>query len=136
MPISREYLTTQAFAQKTGVSASTVSRWLRKEKIYGQKENGKWRIPASELSKVPLDTVVPETAATAAICAPASQKAPHGAGTAHYTVEEFSAMTYLTEFGVRKWLKQGRLIVARNDSGEPLVASSNLKHPNIKRLVR
>lgn len=133
MPSATEYLTTQAFAQEAGVSASTVSKWLRKKKINGQKKNGKWIIPASELSHITPDKTRPETIATSA---PAAQAAPDRAGKTHYTIEEFSAMTYLTELGVKKWLKSGRLIAAEDDSGRPLVASDNLAHPHIKRLKR
>jgi hypothetical protein len=43
----------------------------------------------------------------------------------------------LTEFGVEKWLKEGRLIPADDRTGNPMmVASSNLEAPDIKRLMR
>jgi hypothetical protein len=131
MPSSQEYFTTRAFAQKAGVSASTVSKWLRKKKIDGQKINGKWMIPASQVSKIPPHTAVPQSAA------PATKPIGNADdGNNHYTIEEFSAMTYLTEFGVNKWLKEGRLIAEQDDSGKPMVSASNLENPNIKRLIR
>lgn len=137
MSSSQEFLTTQEFAQKTGVSTSTVSKWLRTEKIKGFKKSGKWMIPDHEISKVtapPKDpsqkTPKPEAGKSAA-----ETSNPTAAAKA-YTIKEFSEMTYLTEFGVQKWLKQGRLIAAKGESGQLLVDSSNLELPDIKRLIR
>ena len=53
-----------------------------------------------------------------------------------YSVSEFSAMTYLTDFGVMDWLKKGRLRGIRDENGDWRVDSSNLELPNIKRLLR
>lgn len=137
MSSSQEYLTTQEFAQKTGVSASTVSKWLRADKISGQKKNGKWMIPLSEISKIPPSKGGSITTSSTAPTAPGIKKATKTkTGSEHYTTQEFSALTYLTEFGVEKWLKEGRLIPAYDRSGKRMVASSNLEEPNIKRLMR
>jgi predicted site-specific integrase-resolvase len=137
MSSSQEFLTTQEFAQKTGVSTSTVSKWLRTDKIKGQKKSGKWMIPADEISKV---TTPPKDQAqktqTQSAGKPAAETSKPKADAKAYTVKEFSDMTYLTEFGVQKWLKQGRLIAAKGESGQPMVDSSNLEAPDIKRLVR
>ncbi len=136
MPSSKDYLTTQAFAQKIGVSASTVSKWLRKKKISGQKKNGKWMIPVAELSKIDAPKAKPVSRPTEAPSKPDVKTHVAKTGDNHYTIEEFSAMTYLTEFGVKKWLKEGRLIAAQDASGNTLVASSNVEQPYIKRLMR
>ena len=49
---SKELLTTTEFDKKTGVSASTVSKWIRTEKIKGEKKGGKWYIADAEISKI------------------------------------------------------------------------------------
>ena len=49
---------------------------------------------------------------------------------------DFVNMTYLTEAGVKDWLRQGRLKGLQNDSGEWLIDAANLEVPDIKRLVR
>jgi hypothetical protein len=53
-----------------------------------------------------------------------------------YTVTEFAGMTYLTEFGVKEWLKQGRLSGKQDTGGEWKIDSANLETPSVKRLVR
>ncbi|MEJ2282265.1 MAG: hypothetical protein P8X85_01575 [Desulfobacterales bacterium] len=45
-------------------------------------------------------------------------------------------MTFLTENGVREWLKKGRLTGRQNESGEWVIDAANLEQPGIKRLVR
>jgi hypothetical protein len=49
---------------------------------------------------------------------------------------DFVNMTYLTENGVKDWLRQGRLTGQQNDSGEWAIDAANLEAPGIKRLVR
>ncbi len=49
---------------------------------------------------------------------------------------DFVGMTYLTENGAKKWLRQGRLTGTQDDTGQWLVDASNLEIPDIKRLVR
>lgn len=137
MSSAQEFLTTQEFAQETGVSTSTVSKWLRTDKIKGQKKNGKWMIPADEISKVtapPKDQT--QKMPKQSTGKPAAATSKPKAGAKAYTVKEFSEMTYLTEFGVQKWLKEGRLIAAKGASGQSMVDSSNLELPDIKRLIR
>ncbi len=53
-----------------------------------------------------------------------------------YTVAEFVDMTYLTEFGVKEWLKQGRLTGQQAAGGEWTIDAANLELPDVKRLVR
>ena len=49
---------------------------------------------------------------------------------------DFVSMTFLTENGVREWLKQGRLTGQQNDAGEWMIDAANLEAPHIKRLKR
>jgi len=49
---------------------------------------------------------------------------------------DFVSMTYLTENGVKKWLKQGRLTGLQADSGEWMIEAANLELPDVKRLMR
>ena len=49
---------------------------------------------------------------------------------------DFVKMTYLTENGVKEWLRQGRLTGLQADSGEWMIDAANLEGPDIKRLMR
>jgi hypothetical protein len=49
---------------------------------------------------------------------------------------DFVNMTYLTETGVKEWLRRGRLTGLQNESGEWMIDAANLEVPAIKRLVR
>ena len=49
---------------------------------------------------------------------------------------DFVSMTYLTENGVKEWLKQGRLTGLQADSGEWMIEAANLEVPDVKRLMR
>jgi len=53
-----------------------------------------------------------------------------------YSLAEFVNMTYLTENGVKAWLKQGRLSGRQNETGEWMIDAANLDAPYVKRLVR
>ncbi len=135
MSLANEPISTRIFAQKAGVSVSTVSKWLRSGKIRGQKKNGKWSVSPEELSKVP-PRGKPVAASPADRTGAEPKSAPLKPGDTVFSIEQFSAMTYLTDFGVRKWLKQGRLRGAVDPSGNPGVDPSNLDDPMIKRLLR
>ena len=101
MMSSQRFLTTQEYAQKVGVSPSTVSKWLRSGKLQGQKQNGKWVIPED------TPTASSTTPAPAPQSAPAKTEPTSGGQS--FSIRKFSEMTYLTEAGVLKWLKEGRL---------------------------
>ena len=126
-------LTTQEFAQKAGVSAATVSKWLRNGTISGKKEGGKWVVAASELDKVSSSA---PPAPSAKSTPTASQPKAQPRGNKSYSIQEFSEMTFLTEFGVRQWLKEGRLDKIVDNQGNVRVDAANLEKPDIKRLVR
>jgi hypothetical protein len=53
-----------------------------------------------------------------------------------YSLAEFVNITYLTENGVKAWLKQGRLSGRQNETGEWMIDAANLDAPYVKRLVR
>lgn len=138
---SKDSLTTQQFAMKAGVSPSTVSKWIRTEKIKGEKKGGKWFIPAAEISKIsptpPQKSTPGKAATTREEAKPSGAPSPtRTAGSKSFSIKEFSKLTYLTEFGVEKWLREGRLVPATDGSGQPRVDASNLDRPAIKRLVR
>jgi hypothetical protein len=62
-----------------------------------------------------------------------SAKAPAGKA---IPLADFVSMTYLTENGVKEWLKQGRLTGLQADSGEWMIEAANLELPDVKRLMR
>lgn len=136
MPKSNTSLTTREFAQKAGVSSGTVSKWLRKGTIIGEKKSGKWFISAAELSKVtqgPGEPSPPSERPASQPPATSKNTKPKGKS---YTIQEFSDMTYLTPWGVERWLKEGRLIKAPDVDGETRVDGSNMDNLDIKRLLR
>jgi len=137
MTTSNHMFTTQQFAERASVSPSTVSKWLRDGKIKGIKKGGKWMISADQ---VPVQTS-PEKEST--IAAPAAERktaTPQKPAAANpqkgYSLEQFSQITYLTPYGVERYLKEGRLSGARDASGKWVVDASNLEKSDIKHLVR
>jgi excisionase family DNA binding protein len=137
MTTSNHMFTTQQFAERASVSPSTVSKWLRDGKIKGIKKGGKWMISADQL---PAQTS-PEKESTIAAPAVESKKAPaQNPADANpqngYSLEQFSQITYLTPYGVERYLKEGRLKGARDTSGKWVVDASNLERSDIKHLVR
>ncbi len=67
-----------------------------------------------------------------AVSPAAAATAPQGG----YSIPEFAAMTYLTEQGIREWLKIGRLRGVCTPEGEWRVLEDNLSAPDIRRLLR
>lgn len=144
-------LTTKQFSEIKGMPVSTVSRMIRDGRIKATKKAGRWMIPKDQLSAVSGDTPptassAPDrkkaTAASPPKGAPASAaKSPKAARPASPTgktmdIADFAARTYLTEFGVTQWLKNGRLTGKRDERGNWQVDAANLDHPHIKRLLR
>ncbi len=69
--------------------------------------------------------------------APKKKTTPKSAkATKSFSVAEFAGMTYLTENGVMQWLQQGLLKGQQSAGGDWQIEASNLKVPNVKRLVR
>ena len=152
-------LTTSKFSQLTGISVSTLNKWIRDGKIKGEKQSGKWMIGEDQLKaksvqqfsgSKPAKTAgaTKKKAAkpgqkTAAPAKKPAQKAKPGkaaptspAAAKAYTVDEFSAMTYLTDAGVEQFLKKGRLKGEIDSTGTWKVYAENLLDPLIKHLVR
>ena len=124
-------LTTKEFASRSGLSVSHVTKMLREKKLKGHKESGKWMIPAGALEdagEVPAPAKAQKTA-------PAKTAQPSPAGQS-MSVSEFSAKTYLTETGVIRWLKKGRLKGALTSGGEWQVDAASLELPAVKHLLR
>ena len=134
MGASKQLLTTKEFAERSGLPVSKVTKFLRDGRLKGQKQSGKWMIPASELETyaAPADPP-PKPRAREAEASPAAT-AP-GTGQT-LSVAAFSAMTYLTERGVRNWLKAGNLKGRQAENGEWQVDAASLEDPHVKRLIR
>ena len=139
MGASKQLLTSKEFANRSGLPVSKITKLLRDGSLKGQKKGGKWMISASELDafQTPQASAAqpsppPKTKTTGAT-APSAPAARSAQG---YTVAEFSALTYLTEFGVRDWLKKGRLKGDQTKNGEWRIDAANLEASHIKRLVR
>ena len=143
-----QFLTTGEYATKVGLSTSSVTKLIRDGSIKAEKKSGKWMIPADQLKtqavkdlgKTGKKTVKPAKKKTVARESTSTKKdmpaeAKSTAGK-KYTVAEFTEMTYLTEFGVKEWLKLGRLTGQQIAGGEWKIDASNLESPDIKRLVR
>ena len=148
-----QFLTTGEFAKKAGIPTSSVSKLIRDGKIKAEKKSGKWMISPDQLkatavtgSSKPRKKAAAKKAAQPAPkkapakkAAPAKKDKPAKAKTTAgktYTVAEFAGMTYLTELGVREWLKQGRLSGQQVAGGEWKIDAANLEKPDVKRLVR
>lgn len=127
-------LTSAEFSQQTGIAVSTITQMLRQGELCGEKRNGKWAIFASELQSQVI-TIKKERA----------KPSPPGPGpifevpavsASSYDVESFARLTYLTEHGVRQWLKTGRLAGRMEAGGKALVEAANLDRPEFQHLVR
>jgi len=147
------FLTTGEFASKAGISTSSVTKLIKEGKIKAEKKSGKWKISSDQLKAQTVKdlSAKPGKAGGKKAIKPAKKKTtaqkpaptkkdkpPKQKATAgkKFTVAEFAAMTYLTELGVRQWLKQGRLTGHQAAGGEWEIDAANLELPDLKRLVR
>ncbi|BBO73415.1 hypothetical protein DSCW_08320 [Desulfosarcina widdelii] len=126
-------LTTAEYSKKTGLATSTVARMLREGKLRGEKRGGKWVIFADGPESDSAEKKQP-AAKTPSSPAPVSENPP--SSTKSYDIETFSRLTYLTENGVRQWLRDGRLTGSTDSSGKMNVDASNLERDDFKHLVR
>ena len=148
-----QFLTTGEFASKTGLATSSVTKMIRAGKIKAQKRSGRWMISPDQLKteavknssksarKASRKKTVksPENKTTVKKLAAIPKDEPDKVKTAGgkmFSVAEFADMTYLTEFGVMEWLKQGRLRGLQVAGGEWKVEAANLETPDVKRLLR
>ncbi len=129
MGASKPFLSSREFAERSGLPVSKVTKLLRDGSLKGQKQGRQWMIPADELDRLPEPS-------PAASPPPAAQPAPAARPDKSYSVAEFSAMTYLTEFGVLDWLKKGRLKGRQSENGDWRIDAANLDTPHMKHLVR
>ncbi|WP_319525499.1 helix-turn-helix domain-containing protein [uncultured Desulfosarcina sp.] len=133
MPDNEKTLTTAEYAKKAGLATSTVARMLRDGKLRGEKRGGKWVIYADAPESGSSEKKQP-AAKTPSGPAPISNNPP--SSTTSYDIEAFSRLTFLTENGVRQWLKDGRLSGGTDSSGNLKVDASNLERAEFKHLVR
>lgn len=131
MGANEQFLTSKEFADRSGLPVSKVTKLIRDGRIKGQKKSGKWMIPASELRAAKAPAAPSENARPRK-----TPNAPAARPGQTYSVAEFSAMTYLTEYGVRDWLKKGLLKGIQSEDGQWRVDAASLETPHIKRLVR
>lgn len=131
--MAQVFVSTLEFAQKTGISPSTVTKWLRSGKLKGRKEGSKWLVSADQM---PGHTATEATLTSSSSPPPQPVTATPATAEGAYSVDEFSALTYLTPFGVQKWLKEGRLAGKLDASGRWRVDAANLEDPRFKRLLR
>ena len=147
MAQKKQLLSTAEFASETGISPSRVSKMIREGKIEAEKISGKWMIQPSQL-KIKEVQALSKTAKPSKKQKPATAKKEptpqkkgkpaekKSAGKKAYSVAEFVALTYLTEYGVMNWLKKGRLNGKQNAAGEWLIDAANLDAPGMQRFVR
>jgi len=142
MARKQDSMSTAEFAKTAGIPAATVSKLIRDGKLKAAKVSGRWRIDRSQLKAKAVAAVGRPAAAKPAPVAPKSPspKKPAAAKSAPprkaFSIAEFVAMTYLTEKGVRNWLKTGRLRGQKAADGEWTVDAGNLQVADIARLVR
>ena len=152
-------LPTSEFSKLSGISVSTLNKWIRDKRIKAEKQSGRWMIGEDQLkSKAVRDfggAKPAKSAGTKKKTAKSAKKPPATArqplqaakpkktpkkkastGAKTYSVDEFCAMTYLTEFGVRKFLQLGRLKGGIDAGGNWQVSAENLLDPSFKHLVR
>jgi len=126
-------LTTAQYSEKTGIAIATVARMLRQGKLRGVKRGGKWAIFESELQGGGIQPPKTEDQVPAVSNANADTQAADGNS---YDIESFARLTYLTENGVRQWLRMGRLSGTADAGDNARVDASNLQRPDFKHLVR
>jgi len=118
-----KFITPGQYAQANGLSVGKVTQMLRDGLLPGEKVGGRWRIfadPAPGSSQPPV----------------AAAPSPDPAPSQRFTVPAFSGMTYLTEQGVKTWLKSGRLKGGVNEAGQWYVDAASLELPDVRRLLR
>ena len=126
-------LTTGDFSKMTGIAVSTITQMLRQGNIRGEKRSGKWAIYESELQNRAV-VIKKDRGKSSATLGPIFDT-PAAAGKT-YDVETFAQKTYLTEKGIRQWLKTGRLSGCTGAGGAVLVDAANLDRPELRHLIR
>lgn len=127
-------LTSAEFSKRTGIAVSTITQMLRQGKLRGEKRGGKWAIFESELENQAVAGTQDRRKPSPASPGPIFESQTASGKT--FDVETFARMTYLTEHGVRRWLKIGRLSGRIETGGKALIDASNLERPDFQHLVR
>ena len=133
MAENKKTLTTAEFSKMSGISVSTITQMLRRDKIRGEKRSGKWAIFESELQHPTVVAQKKRRKLSASLEPRFKTQADHINA---YDVETFVQMTYLTEKGVRQWLKSGRLSGSTDANGKVRVDAANLDRPELQHLIR
>ena len=129
-------LSTKKFSALTGIPAAQIARWLREGRLQGTKKSGRWFIPHDQLQAPCILQHRKSTKPSAHTAAPAQAASASENTNAFYTVERFAQITYLTEWGVRDWLKKGMLSGQKDDKGDWQISAASLESPPVKRLLR
>ena len=131
-------LTTNEYSKISGISVSTITKMLRDGSLKGQKVNGKWAIDANQAQPPQSSTGQPKKKVrqTEPPAANPSTSTQASSGNRAYDVDTFTQMTYLTEKGVRQWVKNGRLTGIVDAKGNVLIDADNLDRPEIRHLIR
>lgn len=134
--VSESQLTTKEFSQRCGKPVATVQKWLRSGKLKGTKIGSRWYIAPTELTRLSTNESISAAPSTTAAPRSSEAKAPNRSPESAYTVAEFSALTYLTELGVQRWLKSGRLVGKQARDGSWMVKAESLELPHLRHLIR
>ena len=126
-------LTTGEFSQITGIAVSTITQMLRRGKIRGEKRSGKWAIYKNELQNAAVVTPNNRKSKSTSVDLVSN---PPSVSPKTYDVDAFVQMTYLTEKGVRQWLRTGRLSGRAGADGKVRVDAANLARPELQHLIR
>ena len=125
--ISRSQLKLKAVQEiakiKKPLPSKMKSKKSRKEPVSGKKTTAEAKKQKDQIQKQSLPTATDPTP-------------PKTDPKKTYSVAEFSAMTYLTDFGVMDWLKKGRIRGEQDETGQWRIDAANLEVTNIKRLLR
>jgi len=116
--------------QKSGITAKNKKPAIYKKKTaVKMTDSNKKAVPVNQTAETKEKPRVPKKKR------PASENGLKSAENS-YSMEEFSKMTYLTEFGVTDWLKKGWLIGEKKNNGEWRVSASSLELSRMRRLIR
>ncbi|MFZ7125994.1 MAG: helix-turn-helix domain-containing protein [Desulfobacterales bacterium] len=132
MTKGKHYLTTTEYAELKGMRVSDVTRMLRQGELKGVKQAGKWQIPMSQ----PPEPSSPARAVASTQPGTPADPHPPVPERGSYSVGAFAEMSYLTETGVLRFLKSGKLKGERGPDGQWRVDAGVLELPWIKKLIR
>lgn len=133
---NKTLISTKAFAERTGIPVTVITRLLREGRIDGTKRSGKWAIPANQ-TDLPLVRELRGGGKRTEPQPDDPQTRPRAvSGDRFLSVAEVAERTYLTETGVVQWLRAGRITGRRDAAGNWQVDADSLNRPHVKRLMR